>query len=108
MSSLGLGNRNGASVVRQVGVAKTDVSSDCFPACTIISAASISSFNQPIALALRFSYGQCSSVSRMKAKRTWSDGWACRIEQVKTWAWYRSTGEGMFAESKERRWRMLL
>ena len=55
----GLGNRSGAKVVSVVGVVKMLFS------VSIPLAATIWSFNQPTALALRFSYGQLWSVSLM-------------------------------------------
>ena len=48
----------------------------------LVSAARSSFFSQPTALAFKFSYGQCSSVSLMNASRELSDGWACRIDVV--------------------------
>lgn len=48
------------------------------------SADKSSSFSQPTALVLRFSYGQCCIVSWMKARRVLLDGWEWRIFVVKT------------------------
>ena len=70
MSFSGSGQRKGPSVISAAGVVNIDGSAmGSFFSCVSLSAASISSFNQPIALAFRFSYGQCSRVSRIKARR---------------------------------------
>jgi hypothetical protein len=64
-------------------------------------AAMVSSLNQPTALALRFSKGQCSSVSLIKASRTRSEGCAWRIEVVRMWAWYRRVGDWVWADRRD-------
>ena len=72
------GKRKGASVVKAVGVEKISDDSSSFALV-----AKISSFNHSTALALRFSYGQCSRVSLIKARRTWLEGWECRSSDVR-------------------------
>ena len=53
---------------------------------SILPTSSNSCISQPTALPLRFSYEQCSSVSRMNPSRTDSNGWERRIDDVRTWA----------------------
>lgn len=67
------------------------------------SADKSSSFNQPTALVLRFSYGQYCSVSWMNARRVSSDGWAWRILVVKRWALKRRAADAVLAERRESR-----
>ena len=74
MSFSGFGKMNGARVVRAADVANIESSASASLLCSSFSAASISSFSQPMALAFRFSKGQCSSVSRMNARREFSEG----------------------------------
>lgn len=61
----------------------------------------ISSFNQETADPFRDSYGQCSRVSEMKVNLKRSTGWACKMDDVRTWAAYRRVAEGVLAESNE-------
>lgn len=62
-----------------------------------------SSFSQPTALVLRFSYGQYWSVSWMKARRVSLDGWDWRIFVVRRWALKRRGADGVLAERRESR-----
>ena len=75
---------NGARVLRAADVVNIEASaSGSFLLCSAFSAARISSFSQPMALALRFSKGQCSNVSRMNAKRDFSDGFRWSMDDVR-------------------------
>jgi hypothetical protein len=95
------GNRKGIKVSSATGVENIEVSflASSVPGGSLSSdgrvdgggveaelAAIVSSLNQPTALALRFSKGQCSSVSLIKARRTRSEECAWRTEAVRMWA----------------------
>jgi len=83
------GKRKGAVVERATGVVKIEGGLEesfvgVWAEEGIFGMASrVSPLSHVTALALRFSYGQCSRVSRMKVRRTISEGWERRIVDVR-------------------------